>query len=623
MEDRKLAAIVFTDIVGYTKRMETDEENTMRLLARQREVIFPLVEEYGGRVIKEIGDGLMMMFGSAERAVRFAMAVQKSLKDEELTIRAGIHIGDVIFKGDDVFGSAVNIAARIEPLAIPGGICISEDVRNQVRNQGDIITSSIGKKELKGVNEAIQIYRVGPGLAGDAEARTPILKDLWQRRVFQITGIYLAVSILVSMIMGVIVDRYMLSPHLVNLTWFILMSLVPSAILIAYFHGRRGVTKWTKVELIGMPLNVVVAVAILVIVFRGKDLGAITTTLTVENEDGEKIEKLVVKNEFRKNILLYNLENKTGEAAWDYLRYGFPAMIEYDLSQDLFITPEHAIKFYDRMVEAGFEDGVGLPVTLMQRFADQRHMNYFLAGEFNREQEAYALTVKLWDTELTRLISEIQIQDENPFTLVDRLSVELKKAMGLPESHINSTVDLPVSEIFTASGKALYNFSRSLKEKALHNWPGNVQFLEDAIREDDGFALAYMTIALSHFENNDFNAATVALDRAMELLYKLPERLQFVVKYVNYVLDQQPDKAMNVVRMWVDLYPDDLTAHQTMAQRYSVRSMYSEAIQEYKEIIRLDPEQYEAYSTLGNHYLQVGNFDSSLAYYQRYARLLP
>ena len=150
MKEHKLAAIVFTDIVGYTSRMEADELKTMQLLTRQREIIFPIAKEYGGEVIKEIGDGLLMMFTSANQAVRFAISVQEKLKDEELAIRAGIHIGDVIFEGGDVFGSAVNIAARIEPLATSGGICISEDVRSQIRNQGDILTASIGKKELKG-----------------------------------------------------------------------------------------------------------------------------------------------------------------------------------------------------------------------------------------------------------------------------------------------------------------------------------------------------------------------------------------------------------------------------------------------------------------------------------------
>jgi len=270
MQDHKLAAIVFTDIVGYTKRMDADEEGTMKLLARQRELIFPLVKEFGGEVIKEIGDGLLIMFTSANRAVRFSVAAQEKLKEEELTIRAGIHIGDVIFEEGDVFGSAVNIAARIEPLAPAGGICISEAVRNQIRNQGDIITVSIGKKELKGVDQAIEIFQVVAEAAEGSQQRIPFFKDLWQRRVIQITGIYLIMSYLVKLGIGFMVKEYMLSPHLTNLIWYILLSLVPSIILVAYFHGRKGVSKWTRIELIGLPINIIAAVLVLFLIFQEK-----------------------------------------------------------------------------------------------------------------------------------------------------------------------------------------------------------------------------------------------------------------------------------------------------------------------------------------------------------------
>jgi len=624
MKDHKLAAIVFTDIVGYTRRMEADEEATMKLLARQREVIFPMVKEFGGEVIKEIGDGLLMMFTSANRAVRFAMAVQEKLKGDELTIRAGIHIGDVIFEEGDVFGSAVNIAARIEPLAPAGGICISEDVRNQIRNQGDIITVSIGKKELKGVDPAAEIYQLVRDKLEESQKKIPFFKDLWQRRVIQITGIYLLMSYLVKIGIGFMVKEYMLSPHLTNLIWYILLSLIPSILLISYFHGKKGVSKWTKIELIGLPLNIIAAVLVLVFIFQGKDLGAITTKLTVQNEDGVKIEKLVIKNEFRKKIFIFNMENISGDTSLDYLQYSIPAMMVHDISQDILLTPENAMIIYSKMVDAGYENGVGLPLTLMKRFAEQRNMNYFMFGYLDKDKDEYILSVKLYDTKLIRLISEFSLQDKSPFDLVDQLSIEIKKAMGLPESHISETVDLPVSEIFTASEKALYYFSLSMKENVLKNWAENVRLLELAIQEDSDFALAYVVLTISYLNIGDIDAARNTLEYVREtLLYKLPERQQFIVKYVYYVLGQQPEKALAIVKMWVDLYPDDLMAHSTLAERYTVRNMFEEAINEYKEILRIDPEQYQYISTLGDFYLQLGNFDSSLIYYQQYAQKLP
>ncbi|MCD4723421.1 MAG: tetratricopeptide repeat protein [Bacteroidales bacterium] len=625
MKDHKLAAIVFTDIVGYTKKMEADEEGTMKLLARQKEIIFPMVKEFGGEVIKEIGDGLLMMFTSANRAVRFTMAVQEQLKDDELTIRAGIHIGDVIFEEGDVFGSAVNIAARIEPLAPAGGICISEDVRSQIRNQNDIITTSIGKKELKGVDQAVEIYQVISEELEQSQKRVPFFKDLWQRRVLQITGIYLLLSYLVSLGIEFMVKEYMLSPHLTNLIWYILLSLIPSIIMISYFHGKKGVSKWTKVELIGMPLNIVAAVLVLVFVFKGKDLGAITTKVTVQNEDGEKIEKLVIKNEFRKKIFIFNIENITGDTALDYLQYSIPEMTEYDLSQDILLTSQTAMGIYSRIAEAGYESAVGLPLTQMKRFAEQRHMNYFMFGQLNFENGEYILDVKLYETRLTRQAAEISLKDKSPFDLVDQLTIEIKRAMGLPESHISETIDLPISEIFTASEKALYYFSMAIMENALNNWTENVRLLEIVLKEDPDFAIAHVMIAISYLNINNVESAWEALQTAMDdrHMHKLPERQQFIVKYVYYIIGQEPDKAMIVVKMWVDLYPDDIMAHSTLGQRYALRNMFPEAIREYKEILRLDPEQYQFISTLAEYYLQLGNFDSSLAYFERYAQKLP
>jgi len=623
MKEHKLAAIVFTDIVGYTKRMEADEEGTMKLLARQREIIFPIVKEYGGEVIKEIGDGLMMMFTSANRAVRFSMAVQESLKDEDLTIRAGIHIGDVIFDEGDVFGSAVNIAARIEPLAPSGGICISEDVRSQIRNQKDIYTVSIGKKELKGVDGSLEIFRIVPEATYAEAEKIPFFIDLWRRRVIQVTLIYLLISYLVKLGVGLYVKELLLSPHLTDLVWYILLSLIPSIILLSYFHGKRGVNKWTKTELIGMPVNVVAAVLLMIFVFKGKDLGAITTTLKVQNEDGVEVEKLVLKNEYRKRIFLFNLDNVSGDTNIRYLQYGIPIMTTFDLSQDLFFTVQSAETIYSDIFTSGYEDGTGLPITLMKKFADEQQMNHFIFGELDREDGEYVLRAKLYDTRLTKQLSEISLKDSSPFGLVDKFSAQIKKAVGLPESHISGTVDLPVNEIFTSSEAALEYFTRARIANALNDYEETIRFLNLAIEEDPDFALAYVTLTLSYFNIGDLDGTRKSMQRARELLHKLTERQQFTIKYVYYVIDQQPEKALAVARMWSELYPDDIMAHSTLAMRYGVRNMYNEAIHELKEILRLDPEQYEILSDLGDYYLQIGQHDSSLVYYKKYAGFLP
>ena len=158
---RKLAAIMFTDIVGYTALMSRDEGLALELLDRNREILKPIIEGTNGEWLKEIGDGTLSAFSSAVEAVQCAMEIQRSLaSDQNLTLRIGIHIGDVVFRDGDVFGDGVNVASRIEPLAEPGGICVSERVFADIRNQAGIHTGHLGRKALKGFAEPVDVYTV-------------------------------------------------------------------------------------------------------------------------------------------------------------------------------------------------------------------------------------------------------------------------------------------------------------------------------------------------------------------------------------------------------------------------------------------------------------------------------
>ena len=158
-QSRKLAAIMFTDIVGFTALMGKDEGKALELLRQNRELLKPLIDECRGEWLKEMGDGTLSSFASAVDAVNCALAVQEELKDDpDLNLRIGIHIGDVVFEGGDVFGDGVNVASRIEPLAAPGGICVSDRVYDDIRNQASIFSTPMGTQTLKGVSRPITVY---------------------------------------------------------------------------------------------------------------------------------------------------------------------------------------------------------------------------------------------------------------------------------------------------------------------------------------------------------------------------------------------------------------------------------------------------------------------------------
>jgi len=165
---RTLAAIMITDVVGFSKQMELNEENTYKKLLNHNEIIRKIISANYGEEIKTIGDAFLVRFNSAVDAVRSGVEIQQNFakhnkvvqESEQIHIRIGIHIGDVLMMGKDVIGNGVNIAARIEPLSDPGGICISSDVYNVIKKSIDIKVNHIGKRELKNINDAPELYKI-------------------------------------------------------------------------------------------------------------------------------------------------------------------------------------------------------------------------------------------------------------------------------------------------------------------------------------------------------------------------------------------------------------------------------------------------------------------------------
>jgi len=171
--NRKLAAILAADVVGYSKLMGADESGTLNALKRHRETVFdPAVAAHNGRIVKLIGDGTIVEFGSVVDAVSCALSIQRSASlppDQNgapsiIVLRIGINLGDVIIEDDDIYGDGVNIAARLEPLAEPGGICISSIVNESIGNRVDVQFQDSGDVQVKNIDRPIRVWRWHPSM---------------------------------------------------------------------------------------------------------------------------------------------------------------------------------------------------------------------------------------------------------------------------------------------------------------------------------------------------------------------------------------------------------------------------------------------------------------------------
>jgi TolB-like protein/class 3 adenylate cyclase len=200
-ETRRHAAIMFTDIVGYTRLMGSDEEKAVDMLSRNRSIHQSCIEKFNGTLIKEIGDGILASFSLASEAVRCAIEIQKECKEQGIPLKIGIHEGEMIFSGSDVIGDGVNIASRLQEDAQEGCINISGAVYGNIRNKADIQTTLIGERSYKNVGELVKVYRI----VSEEESQNNGRKDDYQEKPKRnLTHYILAVLLTIIVIILVI-----------------------------------------------------------------------------------------------------------------------------------------------------------------------------------------------------------------------------------------------------------------------------------------------------------------------------------------------------------------------------------------------------------------------------------
>jgi adenylate cyclase len=166
---RRLAAVLAADVVGFSRLMEQDESATLTALkARRRQVLDPLVARHRGRIFKIAGDGALVEFGSAVNAVACAVELQRGMaaansgvpEDRQIVLRIGVNLGDIVVEGSDLYGEGVNLAARLEGFAEPGGICISAKVHDEVRRKLAFDCDDLGEQRFKNIATPVRVFRV-------------------------------------------------------------------------------------------------------------------------------------------------------------------------------------------------------------------------------------------------------------------------------------------------------------------------------------------------------------------------------------------------------------------------------------------------------------------------------
>ncbi|MGB5500290.1 MAG: adenylate/guanylate cyclase domain-containing protein, partial [Maribacter sp.] len=240
-EQRRLSTVLFADIVGYTSLMQSDEKRAMLFLNHFKELIEIIVPKHQGEIIQYYGDAVLLTFDSATAGVECAIELQRALIEKRIPIRIGMHLGDVIFKNQNVFGDGVNVASRIESMGIPGCLLVSKTIRDQLVNKGDFLLHSLGPFEFKNVEEPIEVFAVtNEGMAvpkreqikGKLKESKKKLSKKW------IVPIYMLIAWLVIEVFNFVIERYRLDPVLLDFFILITLFVLPAILIYYFFKGR-------------------------------------------------------------------------------------------------------------------------------------------------------------------------------------------------------------------------------------------------------------------------------------------------------------------------------------------------------------------------------------------------
>ncbi len=455
-----------------------------------------------------------------------------------------------------------------------------------------------------------------------------LMASLIERRVPQISGFYIGAGWGLVQFIEWIVERYGLSPHLPDISLVILFSLIPSVVLIAWFHGKPGADSWNKIEKITIPLNLMLTIGLIASFFSVNDLGAATKTMVVTNENGETIQKTVAKKQFRKKIILFNIKNASGNKRLNWLSGGLPMAVQYDLWQTPFVDVVSLLfdgaELYGSLKRAGYPEGTEVPLPLMKKIAIDRHYQYFLNGTLNKEKHNYVVTLHIFQAKTGQEISKITIQDRSLFTLIDKFSAVIKKELDIPDYHMETIQDLPVAEILTNKIEAFKLMVEGIEMMVYkNNFKQAAIITEKAVKIDSRFPLAYLLLGSYYVNTNHSDKAVKAINLALKYDFKLPEYLKFALKEFYYIINGQGKKRLALLKMQAQLNPDNLDVKQKMVNIYIANGFYDKAISEYLDMMdhSVDPEIY--LDDIGLVYIRENQLDKAETYLKKYAASFP
>jgi len=496
-QSRQLAAIMFTDIVGYTALMGKDSAKALELVRISKEIQKPLVEKHHGQWLKEMGDGALAKFGTALDAVNCSLEIQEIARGKlDAKLRIGLHLGDITIENNDVYGDGVNVAARLESIADPGGIYLSESIEKAIRGQSDVQAKYLGESRLKNIDYGVRTYAVQgvglpvPAVKGEKELSGHFWAELHRREVIRAGFTYLLIA-LVLILLHRESGSWMELPAWTFTALVTALGLgLPIALYLAWNYERspQGFVRTTSQQSWRnpypasqrKPLTGGVIVGILLVISLGIYL------LSFNEASPEEIEKEENEVDLAESIAIVPFANLSNDPEQDYFSIGIMEAILNHLVK----IPNLGVISRTTMMQYKNSE---LSIPEIARAIGAR---YILEGSVQKASTNVRISIQLidgqsdlhlWSDNYDRSLDDIfEIQSEVALKVAENLRLNMKPSTRT-RIESRSTRNGEAYDIFM---RALYQFE-NLNYGSTEALAREIELLEKAIALDSTFAPAY------------------------------------------------------------------------------------------------------------------------------------
>lgn len=552
---------MFTDIAGYTAMMQENESKAVEIRTRHREVFERQHELHRGQIIQYYGDGTLSIFDSAVDAAACAVAMQLEFQEGvKVPLRIGIHTGDIMVNETEVIGDGVNVASRVESLAIPGSVLVSENLFDNIKNHEEFTGRSLGVFTFKNVSKPIEVFALSweglevpnpKKLTGKYIKRESKEKDWFQRQ--PIWAKYVA-----GFIVFLALAPFIYSP------------------ITSLFNADAS-----------------------------------PNMVEFEDENGNMMTRMVIPEEDRKTLYLSTFENISEDSTIDWATTGLPYAMELDFDQD-----PYTLNMYNEGEEV-------LPLPELITAAKKNNANVVVTGQLNQIDNAYTATVTLYQIPSGKVIQKIEESSPELLVLGDQLTYAIKMAIGLPADHMETFTDLSIKSVLTDSEEAYKDFCLGMLAVKVQS-PDLFQRFSAASSADPTFAWAnfYYANLLFYYQRSE-TLVKQYLGLSMDHMGRLPDIFSVQIKQLNYKVNDEPEKALKLAELMTQLEPGKASHWTSLINESFSQQHYDQTLKAIDQYMKLQPGSEGMLMTKANCHLWLKQPEEGLTFINQYLASQP